>query len=651
MSSSRPKQISERFIRSVTERLAENKVVRRRLPVWGRLHIDRQLPFLCVYRRPSTHADPGADRLVLGEASYLQAVDDRALARPLSALVRAIAETQGSVFGAFLVIEIWSSPPAEDEPADTAGVSYPAYRIVPPSQEDLASTVKALEASLRASKIRGQLPTVEISPSRRIAPPGLGPLLTRRETNACGAALMGLEVRPVYWDRAEDAVFPDVLRAVHHQLSRALKRAVFEFTRKNTSHLPPHYQSLGRRALVGAVWQVDRQLAEVSGAYDFLLGVTPVNIQGAWREFRRSRFEKVPRFVYRPAPVSPPLLKRRLFAIPLERIEDPVLAEIFREKQIEVDLELNGLQELETKRFLYTSLQLFGAVDDQLLKEAIGVLDRVPPHSREDSPAQVGAERLGQRAEEEFVKFRAAYPEFAATVAIRDDVTGVMVSSGNLLVDSSIKLPASRLEALIQHEVGTHVLTYYNGRSQPFHQMYAGLAGYEELQEGLAVLAEYLVGGLSLPRLRLLAARVVAARRLTEGASFVETFRELDRGYEFSQQTAFRITARVFRGGGLTKDALYLRGLLRLHKHLRDGGELEPLFLGKISVDNVPVIQELMWRKVLHTPPLRPPYLDDPEALKRLERLRSSSSVLELLAARMRPQDSGSERASTQTQH
>ena len=39
-----------------------------------------------------------------------------------------------------------------------------------------------------------------------------------------------------------------------------------------------------------------------------------------------------------------------------------------------------------------------------------------------------------------------------------------------------------------------------HGRSQPFQQLYVGLAGYEALQEGLAVLSEYLVGGLSRPR-------------------------------------------------------------------------------------------------------------------------------------------------------
>ena len=84
------------------------------------------------------------------------------------------------------------------------------------------------------------------------------------------------------------------------------------------------------------------------------------------------------------------------------------------------------------------------------------------------------------------------------------------------------------------------MLTYYNGRAQPFRQLYSGLAGYDALQEGLAVLAEYLVGGLTRPRLRLLAARVLAAQSVTDGASFVDCFRQLE-GQGFDQRTAFGI--------------------------------------------------------------------------------------------------------------
>ncbi len=60
-----------------------------------------------------------------------------------------------------------------------------------------------------------------------------------------------------------------------------------------------------------------------------------------------------------------------------------------------------------------------------------------------------------------------------------------------------------------KHEVGTHILTYCNGLRQPIRQLRVGLAQNDQLQEGLAVFSEYLVGGLNNDRLRLIAARVI----------------------------------------------------------------------------------------------------------------------------------------------
>ena len=63
--------LSPTQIADICRRLSANKRVRRTLPAGGRLHIDRQLPFLCVYRQPLDHDDSGTGQLVKGEASYL----------------------------------------------------------------------------------------------------------------------------------------------------------------------------------------------------------------------------------------------------------------------------------------------------------------------------------------------------------------------------------------------------------------------------------------------------------------------------------------------------------------------------------------------------------------------------------------------------
>ena len=200
-------------------------------------------------------------------------------------------------------------------------------------------------------------------------------------------------------------------------------------------------------------------------------------------------------------------------------------------------------------------------------------------------------------------------------------------------------MPADRAEALLQHEVGTHLVTYYNGSAQPLRLLRVGLAAYDGLQEGLAVLSEYLVNGLGGSRLRTLAARVVATDSLIRGETFAGTFSQLVEHHGFEPRAAFTIVLRVYRGGGLTKDAVYLRGLVEILAYIGKGGDLSPLFVGKIAADHLPVVRELLLQGVLREPVLRPRYMEDSTCIQRLEKLNANSSVLDLLDGHRRKEN------------
>lgn len=624
--------IPDLLINQVGERLAEGKPLRRVLPLEGRLHIDRTLPFLVVYRRPHSGADEGTHRLVKGEASYLVASGGRKLKPSLTELVRTIAETLAGKCKGFLIIEIWSG--LEDRINDNLdpSVAKAAFRIITSKVRTPTSTVEALEDALKRIRMNRQSASVEVVHAKHRSPLGLEPLLSSADAKKINCFIIGLEIYPVYRHPGTGDLFPLSLRKLHSGLARALKKAVFVFSHSQTRLRPENYQALGRRAVTKTVWDVDHRLADISNQFDFLLLVTPVNVDKAWAKFKKEHCEQAPVFYYRPRPVDPALLKRRLYEIPIERVEDPTLAFLFREKRAELDRQLTMLGDLGTRRFLYGSLLLFGPIGDDLVQLSKILLQSTPPHSHDDSRGgYLNAAAFAERAERELDFYRSAYSGAPAEVQVRDDTVGLMVSRGNLLIGRTTKMPSSRVEALLQHEVGTHIVTYLNGRAQPFKQLYCGLAGYEELQEGLAVLAEYLVGGLSRPRLRMLAGRVVAAHCLVDGAPFIETFRVLNRTHGFTQRTAFTITARLYRGGGLTKDIIYLRGLTQLLDYLRNGGELDPLFVGKISAEHIQIIQELQWRKVLQTAPIRPRYLMNAQTDEKLKRLKDGLSVLDLI--------------------
>lgn len=444
--------------------------------------------------------------------------------------------------------------------------------------------------------------------------------------------VIGLEVSTIYRDKNTGKIYPLALRRLHLGISSALKIAAFAFAHHQTNMRPKHFQALGKRALVKSVWEVDRQLADLDSMFNFLLLVTPVNVDQAWSLFKKNRFDKVPVLYYRLRPIDPAILKRQLYQVPIEVIEDPVIANMLREKRAEINRKLTMLEDRNTPQFFHGSLQLYGGVNDDLRILAEKLIQKIKPHSHNGKKKEIiDAEAFSKRVLNEFEIFKQQYPDMAAKVEIRDDIVGMMVASGNLLINRNVAIPKIRVEALLQHEVGTHVLTYYNGKSQPFRQLFCGLPGYEELQEGLAVLAEYFVEGLSGPRLRLLAGRVIASHLLIENASFIDTFKELNKTYGFNERTSFIITVRTYRGGGLTKDAIYLRGLIRLMDYLKNGGDLDTLFIGKIALEQVPVIQELQWRGVLHPVPLRPSYLLREDIMKKISILRNKKSVLDLL--------------------
>jgi uncharacterized protein (TIGR02421 family) len=577
---------------------------------WGQLVLDGARPFLLIVRAREPR-DP-VSQLVVGEASYLLA-DPEAEPETIRNVVRGVVEAGSRAHDGFLIIEIW-------------GGGGRRFRVLAPDGPAKA-TVDALARGLTdlETKRRGAAVEVEGTTSRH--PADLPPVMTVKECHGLGCLLLGLEVPGVYRDPDTGAVFPVFLRQLSHGISEVLRRAVFEFVKVQTGSDLASYRALGRRTLGDPVWAADRELAEIDASFDLLLQVSPVNAEAAWERFRDSGYERKPDFRYRLLPIDPDLLKRRLYAIPLENVDDPAAWRLLRDKREELDKQISLLSDRNSPGFLQGSIRLFGHMQASLLDRATEILAQVPPLEGRSPGDRVKAAEFARRAEAEFDYYRARYPDFHSEAQIRPDLMGLMVSSGKLLIGQSLSLWPDRVEALIQHEVGTHVLTYVNGRAQPFLQLSRGFADYDELQEGLGVLAEYLVGGLNVPRMRLLAARVIAVHSRMEGATFVETFRRLNQDYGFGAYTAFGIVARVFEGGGFTRDMIYLRGLVGVVEYLRDGGDLEPLYVGKIAARHLEVIQEFTERGVLRDIPLLPRFLESDEAKDRLRSLRDGLPV------------------------
>lgn len=612
--------------------------MRRSLPGGGRLHIDRALPFLCVYREPSNDTVGQTSQLVVGEAAHLIAPGSQELNPRLQELVDGISNIMVQKFGGFLLLEVWTAKDGGGSSGDNRNVPDPTFRIISPLLPVDDPTVRELRKALSNIPLRPPPLDVKVETEGSPAPPDLAELLSCSpgKPNAC--SVVGIEVQPVYRQARTGTPYPVLFETLQRGLSLAIRQTAYHFAQLHTGHTPTHYHAMGRRTTVRAVKEADEALTEISRSFDFLLQVTPVNAERARLEFLRNGAEHSPEFDYRPLIVDVPALKRRLYDLPLERLEDPTLANLLSACRTEMSRKLTMLGDRNTARFLYGSLAVYGGVSDALHALAVQLLEIIVRSGADadddDSPeaeGMVDASAFAAIAEDELAHYREEYPGLAAKVHVRSDVAGVLVSQGDLLIGTEFRATETRTKALLHHEIGTHVLTHSNGLAQPLTKLASGLAGYEETQEGLAVASEYLVGALTPSRMRVLAGRVVAVRALVDGAPFVDCYRLLTREYQFAPTTAFTICMRVYRSGGLTKDAIYLRGLQDFLAYLRAGGELEPLLLGKVAISDVPAIEELRWREYLKPPRLTPHFLTAPGAESAMRRLRRGQSLLQIV--------------------
>lgn len=610
---------------SVRQELESETPVIRSLPGGGRLYIERPQPFLCLYRRPGSGNDSGTEELLTTQASYLIIREDELSPGELRSLLELILATLVSRFEHVLLLEIWTSEATA--PDVETGMSDARVALHSSAQHAPLETLEDFDRSLLASDWPvSSPPAIYVVYTDSIGPPDMPVALETANLSRMGVSQIGLEISPFFRDENSGELLSQVHAELRNIIAQSIKRAFYTFSELKTSYTPRHYHELGPRRLETIDIKVDAELAKIDDAVDLLLNVTPINSEAAWHSFRNSKFADTPEFHYRALRTDPAKLKRQLFAVPIEAVEDPALHYLFANKREELDRQISMLTDRNSPEFLLQSQQVYGFPDTQLIETAQRILETVaPPEKEKRKTSFVDADTFKRHAENELSYYYKQDPQFKSSVSIRDDIPGLMVSHGQLLIGDSAVVAQNRIEATLQHEVGTHVLTYHNGGRQPLRLLQVGLAGYEELQEGMAILSEFLIGGLTASRLRQIAGRVEAVRQLVLGAEFVEVYNSLHEHYGFASREAYTVTMRVFRGGGFTKDALYLRGLIDVLNYLEQDRDLDKLFIGKIALNHIDIASELLWRRILKPPRLLPRYLAATNSASRLDEIRHSN--------------------------
>ena len=609
-------KFSDKSIKQILTSLKNNEDVNAVLPGGGMLHIEKEIPYLVIYRKKKQ--DKGISRIVSSEASYV--IVGNADLEGYKKLLFEVTNTLSARFKTYMLFEIYSGE---------AGTN--TFLIKGP-EDKLPSSLKVLKEELENINniFSGLYLQAQIKNTTKRQPEGEEPIMEVEQAKLSGGVLVSLEIPPVFRD-AEGNLYPVFFRSFRDYLISAIHKFMYDYIRVQTSFEVPSYNALGPKYLKEKVFEIDKKLAEIETSYQFLWLVSPANIRDIKDTFFESNYKKVINYHYRLLPIDPDVLKRELFNLKIEDIDDPAMSYLFREKREELDQQITMLNERGTKNFFYNSIRLYKGVERNLCEEAEVLLNKVDEVTDFGEQDIIDSKAFSSLARKEFDYFRQQDENFKSKVHIRKDVNIMMVSQGELYIPEDYKMNRKESVALIQHEVGTHVLTFHNGSRQPLQQLRIGLADYDPLQEGIAVLSEYLVDGLTPNRLRTLAGRVIAGNALLEGGDFIEIFDLLHKNYGFTPNRAFNITSRIMQGGGFLKDIIYLKGLVDLRKYLMEGGDFESLLAGKFGIKHVRIIRELTERNILKPGVLRPSYLLTENVQEKLNLIRNGLPLSQMI--------------------
>ncbi len=332
------------------------------------------------------------------------------------------------------------------------------------------------------------------------------------------------------------------------------------------------------------LYKIDLKLNTLVKKIELLSYLNPINIEGEKAAFFSSKFTKNPQFKYPKNSIDAFNLQRSFFAQEVEHIASPELAVLYRDT---ISYYSNMIQCITSigkgSEFYYNSLRIFGSPNERDVRNATFILHL----TNESEDALSLKNKSPEEAKQYFIDF-AADNNFPLQVKFSNQLAAdamVQNSTKTLLIKKNTHFSSLQLKTLAHHEIGLHLLTTYNAASQPLHIFSNGFPMNVETQEGLAVMSEYLCGAMRVKRLKELAYRVLAVDSLIKGYDFKETFNLLHTQYQMPRDAAFTTTLRAHRGGGFTKDRLYLSGLKKIYDLYQNGESLDNLLLGKTSLD------------------------------------------------------------------
>jgi uncharacterized protein (TIGR02421 family) len=429
---------------------------------------------------------------------------------------------------------------------------------------------------------------------------GLGYNLEYITQNFKSTLVLATEIKKVYCDELTGDIYPKIIKELQQQLKIAILNNANMFSQKLGNWRHNSSLKLLGKNVDDNLLKVDKRLHSLLKNFELLATVNPSNTVVEKNKFFKNKFTKTPVFNYNPVKVNAYSLKQDLLSLPIQDIQDISIRSLYESVVNSYFDKIDMVRTLNSPKFLYNSLRYFGRPSKTDLQNASYLL-LLP-----DIPGEAKKEPVYDAVKAMQV-FKTALDEYGIKAKIELSnmvISQVMVLNSKRTIYFQPKATFKRkeLQALIEHEIGIHMVTTMNSNIQQLKLFNVGLPVNTLTQEGLAILAEYLSGNLTLRRLKKFALRALVVDMMCSGADFIESFNVLRNEYDLDPNEAFNLTTRIFRGGGFTKDYLYLAGFVKVLRFWEDHHDLSPLLVGKTSLQYYSTIEEMIGREMV-TPP------------------------------------------------
>lgn len=431
---------------------------------------------------------------------------------------------------------------------------------------------------------------------------GRGYLLQFVGENFQNSLVLATEVKKIYCNEETGESFTLVIDALKDEFKRVILDNALLFTKKFSNLKVKNHNLLLSSALDKSILKVDRALYKLIRNFEVLKFVNPTNIAAEKRKFIKAGGNYNPTFRYKHLNINPFLLKRKLMNLPVEDIDDVHIQGLYQEVINSYCDKIEMIASIGTDKFLYNSLRYFGEPDSRDISNAKFIL-----HLNNQNDDE-GALMSDTEALKVLYKELETY-DFTCKIKLSDKLAAkamVVNSEKTLYLKKGGKFSHNEIYSLVHHEIGVHMVTTMNANEQPIKLFSMGMPVNTRTQEGLAIMSEYYSNTLTVKRLKELSLRVVGIASMVNHQNFAKTA-ELLREYGMSLEDSFNLTTRIYRGGGFTKDYLYLSGLKEVSQLMKESDEYRELMIGKTNADYLPLINEMIDRKLILAPKFRNP--------------------------------------------